>query len=88
MLSLLGSVLGFGTSFLHSVLGFFEKKQANKKEKTVEENAPQNYVISLELLNKIVNVLGQLNYKAVFQLMEEIRSLRAVELNEDTKEAN
>ena len=28
MLSLLGSVLGFGTSFLPSVLGFFEKKQA------------------------------------------------------------
>ena len=61
---------------------------SDKKEKTVEEDAPQNYVISLELLNKIVNVLGQLNYKAVFQLMEEIRSLRAVELNEDTKEAN
>ena len=57
-------------------------------KKTVEEDAPQNYVISLDLLNKIVNVLGQLNYKAVFQLMEEIRSLRAVELNEDTKEAN
>ena len=61
---------------------------SDKKEKTVEENEPQNYVISLELLNKIVNVLGQLNYKAVFHLMEEIRSLRAVELNEDTKEAN
>ena len=32
MLSLLGSVLGFGTSFLPSVMGFFEKKQANKQE--------------------------------------------------------
>ena len=59
---------------------------SDKKEKTVEENAPQNYVISLELLNKIVNILGQLNYKSVFQLMEKIRSLPAVQLDEDTKE--
>ena len=59
---------------------------SDKKEKTVEENAPQNYVISLELLNKIVNVLGQLNYKSVFQIMEKIRSLPAVQLDENTKE--
>ena len=32
MISLLGSLLGFGTSFLPSVMGFFEKKQANKQE--------------------------------------------------------
>jgi len=32
MLSLLGSVLGFGTSFLPSILGFFEKGQSNKHE--------------------------------------------------------
>jgi len=54
----------------------------------VEENVPQNYVISLELLNEVVNILGQLNYKSVFQVMEKIRSLPAVQLNEDTKEAN
>jgi len=32
MLSLLGSLLGFGSSFMPNVLGFFEKKQANKQE--------------------------------------------------------
>ena len=59
---------------------------SDKKEKTVEANVPQNYVISLELLNEVVNILGQLNYKSVFQVMEKIRSLPAVQLNEDTKE--
>jgi len=62
------------------------KKEKVEEEKVVEENVPQNYVISLELLNEIVNILGQLNYKSVFQLMEKIRSLPAVQLNEDTKE--
>ena len=32
MLSLLGSLLGFGSSFLPSILGFFEKKQQHKQE--------------------------------------------------------
>ena len=32
MLSLLGSLLGFGTSFLPSVLGFFEKKAKFKQD--------------------------------------------------------
>tara|TARA_R110002020_G_scaffold155487_9_gene336567 strand:- start:663 stop:1124 length:462 start_codon:yes stop_codon:yes gene_type:complete len=32
MISLLGSLLGFGTSFMPNILGFFEKKQANKQE--------------------------------------------------------
>ena len=59
---------------------------SDKKEKTVEENVPQNYVIPLELLNEVVNILGQLNYKSVFQVMEKIRSLPAVQLDENTKE--
>ena len=63
-----------------------DKKEKVEEAKVVEENAPQNYVISLELLNEIVNILGQLNYKSVFQLMEKIRSLPAVQLDEDTKE--
>jgi len=62
------------------------KKEKVEEEKVVEENVPQNYVISLELLNEIVNILGQLNYKSVFQLMEKIRSLPAVQLDENTKE--
>lgn len=32
MLSLLGSVLGFGTSFLPSVMDFFKQNQADKQE--------------------------------------------------------
>jgi|TARA_R110000796_G_scaffold101872_1_gene210658 hypothetical protein len=32
MLSLFGSLLGFGTSFLPSILGFFEKGQSNKHD--------------------------------------------------------
>ena len=63
-----------------------DKKEKVEEAKVVEENVPQNYVISLELLNEVVNILGQLNYKSVFQLMEKIRSLPAVQLNEDTKE--
>ena len=62
-----------------------DKKEKVEEAKVVEENVPQNYVISLELLNEIVNILGQLNYKSVFQLMEKIRSLPAVQLDEDTK---
>ena len=62
------------------------KKEKVEEEKVVEENVPQNYVISLELLNEIVNILGQLNYKSVFQVMEKIRSLPAVQLDENTKE--
>ena len=63
-----------------------DKKEKVEEAKVVEENVPQNYVISLELLNEVVNILGQLNYKSVFQLMEKIRSLPAVQLDEDTKE--
>ena len=32
MISLLGSLLGFGTSFMPSVLGFFEKKAKFKQD--------------------------------------------------------
>ena len=46
---------------------------------------PQTYVITLDTLNKVVNVLGQLDYKSVFQLMEELRGLQAVKLNEKSK---
>ena len=63
-----------------------DKKEKVEEAKVVEENVPQNYVISLELLNEIVNILGQLNYKSVFQVMEKIRSLPAVQLDENTKE--
>ena len=63
-----------------------DKKEKVEEAKVVEENVPQNYVISIELLNEVVNILGQLNYKSVFQIMEKIRSLPAVQLDENTKE--
>ena len=51
-------------------------------EQEAKPEVPQTYVITLETLNKVVNVLGQLDYKSVFQLMEELRALQAVKLNE------
>ena len=51
-------------------------------EQEEKPEVPQTYVITLETLNKVVNVLGQLDYKSVFQLMEELRSLQAVKINE------
>ena len=51
-------------------------------EQEEKPEVPQTYVITLETLNKVVNVLGQLDYKSVFQLMEELRALQAVKLNE------
>ena len=54
-------------------------------EQEAKPEVPQTYVITLDTLNKVVNVLGQLDYKSVFQLMEELRSLQAVKLNEKSK---
>ena len=51
-------------------------------EQEEKPEVPQTYVITLETLNKVVNVLGQLDYKSVFQLMEELRGLQAVKINE------
>ena len=51
-------------------------------EQETKPEVPQTYVITLETLNKVVNVLGQLDYKSVFQLMEELRGLQAVKINE------
>ena len=51
-------------------------------DQEAKPEVPQTYVIPLETLNKVVNVLGQLDYKSVFQLMEELRGLQAVKINE------
>ena len=51
-------------------------------EQEAKPEVHQTYVITLETLNKVVNVLGQLDYKSVFQLMEELRGLQAVKINE------
>ena len=51
-------------------------------EAFVEPNpeVPQHYVVDITLLNEIINILGQLNYKTVFQTMEKLRQLPAVNL--------
>ena len=41
MLTILGSLLGFGTSFLPKILGFFEQRQANKHEIAMLEKQAQ-----------------------------------------------
>ena len=51
-------------------------------EQEEKPEVPKTYVITLETLNRVVNVLGQLDYKSVFQLMEELRGLQAVKINE------
>ena len=51
-------------------------------EQEEKPEVPQTYVITLETLNRVVNVLGQLDYKSVLQLMEELRGLQAVKINE------
>ena len=38
-------------------------------EQEAKPEVPQTYVITLDTLNKVVNVLGQLDYKSVCQLM-------------------
>ncbi len=54
-------------------------------EQEAKPEVPQTYVITLETLNKVVNVLGQLDYKSVFQLMEELRGLQAVTITKEDK---
>ena len=58
MISLLGSLLGFGTSFLPSVLGFFEKKQQFKQDLSKINNWTKE-----ELENFLKNFLKEKNIK-------------------------
>lgn len=56
MIALLGSVLGFGTSFLPQVLGFFQEKQAHKNKleelKLRGEMAAQGVDLQIKVLDK------------------------------------
>jgi hypothetical protein len=70
MLSLLGSVLGFGTSFLPSILGFFEKGQSNKHELKMLE-AKAKYADTLSKLK-----VQELDAEAD---IEETRSISAIQ---------
>ena len=51
MIALLGSALGFGTSFLPQVLGFFQKKQDHKNR--IEELKMQGELASLGVMHDI-----------------------------------
>jgi len=51
MIALLGSALGFGTSFLPQVLGFFQKKQDHKNR--IEELKLQGELASLGVTHDI-----------------------------------
>ena len=51
MIALLGSALGFGTSFLPQVLGFFQKKQDHKNR--IEELRLQGELASLGVMHDI-----------------------------------
>ena len=66
MLSLFGSLLGFGTSFLPSILGFFEKGQSNKHDLRMLE-AKAKYADTLSKLK-----VQELDAKAD---VEEARSI-------------
>lgn len=56
MIALLGSLLGFGTSFLPQVLGFFQEKQAHKNRldemRLRGELAAQGVNLELQVLDK------------------------------------
>jgi len=56
MIALLGSLLGFGTSFLPQVLGFFQQKQEHKNKlellKLQGEMAAQGVQLELQILDK------------------------------------
>ena len=73
MLSLLGSVHGFGTSFLPSVLGFFEKKQANKQELLMLE-AKAKYASELSKL-KLKELDAEADIEEVKGLYKHAESL-------------
>ena len=73
MLSLLGSVLGFGTSFLPSILGFFEKGQSNKHELKMLE-AKAKYADTLSKL-KVQELDAQADIEEVKGLYKHAESL-------------
>ena len=56
MIALLGSLLGFGTSFLPQILGFFQQKQEHKnKIETMRlqgEMAAQGVQLQLQVMDK------------------------------------
>ena len=73
MISLLGSLLGFGTSFMPNILGFFEKKQANKQELLMLE-AKAKYASDLSKL-KLQEMDAQADIEEVKGLYKHAEAL-------------
>ena len=73
MISLLGSLLGFGTSSLPMIMGFFEKKQANKQELLMLE-AKAKYASELSKL-KLQEMDAQADIEEVKGLYKHAESL-------------
>tara|TARA_R100000700_G_C3138697_1_gene121215 strand:- start:266 stop:727 length:462 start_codon:yes stop_codon:yes gene_type:complete len=73
MISLLGSLLGFGTSSLPMIMGFFEKKQANKQELLMLE-ARARYASELSKL-KLKELDAQADIEEVKGLYKHAESL-------------
>jgi|TARA_B100001059_G_scaffold31192_2_gene25286 hypothetical protein len=73
MISLLGSLLGFGTSSIPMIMGFFEKKQANKQELLMLE-AKAKYASELSKL-KLQEMDAQADIEEVKGLYKHAESL-------------
>ena len=69
MISLLGSLLGFGTSIIPEVIGYFKQKQANEQELAMLE-AKAKFADQMAKLK-----IQELDAKAVFGVASALFSL-------------
>ena len=64
MLSLFGSLLGFGTSFLPTLLGFFEQGQKNKHElRLLDAKAKHAEVLSKLKIDELYLFAGDAKFE-------------------------
>ena len=75
MLSIIGSLIGFGSSIVPEVLGFFKKSQANKQELAMLE-AKAKYAEQLSTL-KIMEIDAQADIEEVKGIYNHDRSLES-----------
>ena len=73
MLSLFGSLLGFGTSFLPNILGFMEKGQSNKHElRLLEAKAKHAEVLSKLKVEELDAKADVEESRSIYMLASEI----------------
>ena len=80
MIALLGSALGFGTSFLPQVLGFFQKRQDHKNR--IEESSGFAAGLSASV-RPVITYL----FFGVFLAVKAVILLKAMEAGGDWKDA-